>query len=186
MQFSPIPAKQAGFSIRLASIGIALIGGIVGLGIWLFSSQPIAACVEDASGSPPQPDLFAQALASCVQPVVATAETPAEASEMIYEFLTALDAVDVFGPLVVGNWQQTPDALKGRAFQAVVSRIAPYLRNEIMTTIHGTGTDQRGDFVHASYRAADGSGQRGTTLRLYLADGPYGFRITHAEFAPVN
>ena len=165
-------------------VGVAAIGALVALGIWLLSSDPIGACVRDGSGDPARGDLFAQALADCVQPAVLAAETPAEASEAVYDFLLALQAVDAFGPLVVSNWQQTPDALKSRALTATLSRVVPFMRDTITVEVHGTGTDDRGDYVHVSYRAGTQQ-NRGTTLRLYLADGPYGFRITHAEFSPV-
>ena len=180
----PVSSRQSGVGTRLILIGVALLGGLVALAITLLSSDPIGACVRDASGDPARPDLFAQALAECVQPAVLAAETPGEASEAVYEFLGALDAVDAFAPLLLTNWKQTPDALKQRAFTATMTRIVPFMRDEILVEVHGTGTDDRGDYVHVSYRTSVGQ-NRGTTLRLYLEDGPYGFSITHVQFAPV-
>ncbi|MEM6902627.1 MAG: hypothetical protein AAF556_05250 [Pseudomonadota bacterium] len=170
--------------MKLIAVGIAALGSIVTVLVLLLSSDPIAACVEDGSGSPPNPADFAVALADCVQPAVAEAETPAEAAEAVYAFLEALEGVEDFGPLVVNNWRQTPDALKGRAFTAMMSRVVPFMRGEIETIVHGTGEDDRGVFVHASYRAA-GPQNRGTTLRIYIEPGPYAYRITGVQFAPV-
>ncbi|MEO0393547.1 MAG: hypothetical protein AAF213_09895 [Pseudomonadota bacterium] len=177
-------ARQSGVAVRLIILGVAGLAGLVALGLWLFTSDPIGACVRNNSGDPAEPGLYAQALANCVQPAVASAETPGEASEAIYEFLQALEAVDAFAPLIISNWDNTPDALKGRAFTATMSRIVPYLRDDISVEVHGTGTDDMGDYVHVSYRSG-AQGNRGTTLRLYLVDGPYGFRITRVQFAPV-
>ncbi|MBV6631474.1 MAG: hypothetical protein KI792_00425 [Alphaproteobacteria bacterium] len=177
--------RQRGIGIRLIAVGIAALGGLVTVLVMLFSSDPIAACVEDGSGSPPSPAEFAVALADCVQPAVAASETPGEAAEAVYAFLEAIEGVEHFGPLVINNWRNTPDALKSRAFTATMSRVVPYLRGEIETTVHGTGEDERGVFVHVSYKAA-GPGNRGTTLRIYIEPGPYAYRITGVQFAPVG
>ncbi len=190
MYLSPMFSRkrhpQSGFSVQLAIAGILVFGIVGAAAVWLLSGDSIAACVEDGSGSPPDPVRFAEALPVCIQPAVAETETPAEASEKLYDFLVASESIDAIAPLVVSNWQQTPDALKSRAFQAIASRFMPYIRGGVETVVHGTGTDDRGDFVHASYLATDAQGRRGTTLRLYLVEGPYGFSIARAEFAPVN
>jgi len=176
-------SAQAGIAVRLILIGVLLLAGL-GYGLYaLLARDPIAACVEDGSGDPPDAARFAVALSDCVQAAVAAAETPAEASREVYDFLTAMEAVDAFGPLLISNWAQVPDALKSNAMTGTMSRIMPYLREPIRAEVHRTGTDQTGEYVLVSYRARS---NQGTALKLYLVPGPYGFAIPAAQFAPVN
>lgn len=170
--------------LRLILPLVAVLAGLVWLlGLWL-SSDPIAVCVRDGSGDPRRPERYAVALSDCLHQAVAAAATPAEAGEQVYDFLGAIDARDALAPLVISNWSTVPAALRPQAFKATLARLMPYLRQPMTATVHQTGSDDDGDYVLVSYRSQDR--RQGTALRLYLAPSGYGYRITRAQFAPVN